>query len=76
MKHEAGVRFWTPYVFIAGPIAWFGLILAQATNRRAWQKSQLHPALALVCIAGSLDLPLKSLFGKDSMISNVFPTFE
>lgn len=34
-----GVKFWTPYVFIAGPIAWFGLILAQ-----------VHPALALVCI--------------------------
>ena len=27
---EAGVRFWTPYVFLAGPISWFGLIMAQA----------------------------------------------
>lgn len=35
----AGVKYWTPYVFIAGPISWFGLILAQ-----------VHPALALVCI--------------------------
>ncbi|CAJ1335344.1 unnamed protein product [Effrenium voratum] len=33
----AGVRFWTPYVFLAGPISWFGLIMAQ-----------VHPALALV----------------------------
>eukprot|EP00913_Durusdinium_trenchii_P023047 g21640.t1 len=39
MTFEVGVKFWTPYVFIAGPIAWFGLILAQ-----------VHPALALVCI--------------------------
>eukprot|EP00439_Symbiodinium_sp_Y106_P070676 s46_g12.t1 len=35
----AKVRFWSAYVFIAGPIAWLGLILAQ-----------VHPALALVFI--------------------------
>jgi len=35
----AHVRFWSAYVFIAGPIAWLGLILAQ-----------VHPALALVFI--------------------------
>ena len=34
-----GVRNWLPYIFIAGPIAWYGLILAH-----------LHAALALVFI--------------------------
>ena len=29
-KRQAKVRFWSAYVFIAGPIAWLGLILAQA----------------------------------------------
>lgn len=34
-----GVKYWSPYVFVAGPISWLGLI-----------KAQVHPALALVCI--------------------------
>ena len=29
------MRFWSAYVFIAGPIAWLGLILAQA-SRNFW----------------------------------------
>ena len=45
MTFEVGVKFWTPYVFIAGPIAWFGLILAQARYHGVpW--SLLHFVLA------------------------------
>jgi len=36
---KANVQSWWPYVFLAGPFSWFGLILAQ-----------VHPALALVVI--------------------------
>lgn len=66
---QAGVKYWTPYVFIAGPISWFGLILAQVGRKFdfidrwviqitevTWvmietKSRQVHPALALVCIA-------------------------
>ena len=40
------VRSWVPYVFIAGPLAWSGLILAH-----------MHPALALVPIIPFLPGP-------------------
>ncbi|MFT5284159.1 MAG: NhaA family Na+:H+ antiporter [Planctomycetota bacterium] len=40
------VNKWHPYIFIAGPIAWCGLILAH-----------LHPALALVFIVPFLPAP-------------------
>jgi len=42
----ARVKSWVPYVFIAGPIAWSGLMLAH-----------LHPALALVFIVPFLPGP-------------------
>lgn len=32
-----GVRYWSPYVFVCGPISWFGLLSAH-----------VHPALALI----------------------------
>ena len=86
---EVGVKYWSPYVFVAGPISWLGLIKAQASSQRMihnnpWGSvgdqwgipreitsdskgiprgfpflqrfdafrcvSQVHPALALVCI--------------------------
>jgi len=40
------VRKWQPYVFVAGPIAWCGLVLAN-----------LHPALALVFVVPFLPGP-------------------
>ncbi len=40
------VKSWVPYIFVAGPIAWSGLILAH-----------LHPALALVPIVPFLPGP-------------------
>lgn len=41
-----GVKSWIPYVFVAGPLSWCGLILAH-----------LHPALALVPIVPFLPGP-------------------
>lgn len=41
-----GVRTWYPYVFVAGPLSWSGLILAH-----------LHPALALAVIVPFLPWP-------------------
>jgi NhaA family Na+:H+ antiporter len=43
---KVGVRSWVPYIFLAGPLAWSGLILAH-----------LHPALALVFIVPTLPAP-------------------
>jgi len=40
---------WSPYVFIAGPIAWFGLLYAS-----------LHPSLALVFVVPFIPLKLES----------------
>ena len=31
---EVGVKYWSPYVFVAGPISWLGLIKAQASSQR------------------------------------------
>ena len=44
------VQHWVPYIFIAGPIAWTGLILAH-----------LHPALALVFIVPFLPGPKRDV---------------
>jgi NhaA family Na+:H+ antiporter len=41
-----GVRHWAPYIALAGPLSWSGLILAR-----------LHPALALVVIVPFLPGP-------------------
>jgi NhaA family Na+:H+ antiporter len=41
-----GVRTWYPYIFVAGPLSWSGLILAH-----------LHPALALAVIVPFLPWP-------------------
>ena len=41
-----GVKYWAPYIFIAGPLSWLGLMLAH-----------LHPALALVPIVPFLPGP-------------------
>jgi len=41
-----GVRSWLPYIFLAGPLSWSGLILAH-----------LHPALALAVIVPFLPGP-------------------
>jgi NhaA family Na+:H+ antiporter len=41
-----GVKKWTPYVFVGGPLAWAGLVMAN-----------LHPALALVMIVPFLPGP-------------------
>lgn len=43
---RAGVKSWVPYIFVAGPLSWCGLILAN-----------LHPALALVPIVPFLPGP-------------------
>eukprot|EP00442_Polarella_glacialis_P051179 CAMPEP_0115067286 /NCGR_PEP_ID=MMETSP0227-20121206/11303_1 /TAXON_ID=89957 /ORGANISM="Polarella glacialis, Strain CCMP 1383" /LENGTH=1223 /DNA_ID=CAMNT_0002453331 /DNA_START=90 /DNA_END=3761 /DNA_ORIENTATION=- len=39
LLRKANVQYWSPYVFLAGPVAWLGLILAQ-----------VHPALALAFV--------------------------
>jgi NhaA family Na+:H+ antiporter len=44
------VNHWVPYIFIAGPIAWSGLIMAH-----------LHPALALVFIVPFLPGPKRDI---------------
>jgi len=43
------VPFWSPYVFIAGPVSWFGLL-----------KAHVHPALALVFVVPFIPAKLKS----------------
>lgn len=47
---RAGVRSWVPYIGVAGPLSWFGLILAH-----------LHPALALVPIVPLLPGPRRDI---------------
>jgi len=46
LLRRMGVRCWPPYIFIAGPLSWSGLILAH-----------LHPALALAVIVPFLPWP-------------------
>jgi NhaA family Na+:H+ antiporter len=43
-----GVKHWVPYIAVAGPLAWLGLILAH-----------LHPALALVTVVPFLPAPAR-----------------
>jgi NhaA family Na+:H+ antiporter len=43
-----GVNQWVPYIAVAGPLAWLGLILAH-----------LHPALALVAVVPFLPAPAR-----------------
>jgi NhaA family Na+:H+ antiporter len=43
-----GVKQWVPYIAVAGPLAWLGLILAH-----------LHPALALVIVVPFLPAPAR-----------------
>jgi NhaA family Na+:H+ antiporter len=43
---RAGLKAWTPYIFVAGPLSWSGLILAH-----------LHPALALAVVVPFLPAP-------------------
>jgi NhaA family Na+:H+ antiporter len=45
-----GVKHWVPYVAVAGPLSWFGLILAH-----------LHPALALVPVVPFLPPPKRDI---------------
>ena len=47
---RAGVQSWIPYIAVAGPLAWCGLILAH-----------LHPALALVPIVPFLPGPRRDV---------------
>jgi len=47
---KMNVQNWIPYIFIAGPVAWTGLMLAH-----------LHPALALVAIVPFLPGPKRDL---------------
>ncbi len=47
---KANVQTWLPYIFVAGPLAWSGLILAH-----------LHPALALVFIVPFLPGPRRDV---------------
>lgn len=53
------VQSWLPYIFLAGPLAWSGLILAH-----------LHPALALVPIVPFLPGPKRDtgLFNEDDEV--------
>ncbi|MFT5051878.1 MAG: NhaA family Na+:H+ antiporter [Chlamydiales bacterium] len=44
------VQSWVPYIFIAGPVAWTGLMLAH-----------LHPALALVAVVPFLPGPKRDI---------------
>lgn len=45
-----GLNRWEPYILIAGPLAWLGLILAH-----------LHPALALVAVVPFLPAPARDM---------------
>ena len=45
-----GVNRWVPYIAVAGPVAWLGLILAH-----------LHPALALVAVVPFLPAPARDM---------------
>lgn len=56
------VRSWLPYIFLAGPLAWSGLILAH-----------LHPALALVPIVPFLPGPKRDtgLFSDDDEVDRM-----
>ncbi len=59
LMRARGVKNWIPYIFVAGPFAWCGLILAH-----------LHPALALVPIVPFMPGPKRDtgLFvGKDEV---------
>jgi NhaA family Na+:H+ antiporter len=46
LLRRLGVHSWLPYIFVAGPLAWSGLILAH-----------LHPALALAVVVPFLPWP-------------------
>ena len=57
---RVNVQKWWPYVFVAGPIAWSGLMMAH-----------LHPALALVFVVPFLPGPKRDtgLFAQDDEVS-------
>ncbi|MCA9511532.1 MAG: Na+/H+ antiporter NhaA [Myxococcota bacterium] len=59
---RAGVRAWLPYVALAGPIAWSGLLLAH-----------LHPALALCFVVPFMPAPRRDtgLFRADDEIARM-----
>jgi NhaA family Na+:H+ antiporter len=59
-----GVKHWAPYIWIGGPLAWFGLMLAH-----------LHPALALVFVVPFLPGPHRDigLFIKEDEIDRMGP---
>jgi NhaA family Na+:H+ antiporter len=61
---KLGVKYWAPYVWIGGPLAWLGLILAH-----------LHPALALVFIVPFLPGPHRDigLFAKEDEVDRMGP---
>ena len=61
---KAGLRHWMPYIFVAGPIAWCGLMLAH-----------LHPALALVFIVPFLPGPRRDtgLFAAEDEVDRMGP---
>ena len=59
---KMNVKSWVPYIAIAGPISWLGLILAH-----------LHPALALVAVVPFLPGPRKDtgLFNPDDEVDRM-----
>jgi NhaA family Na+:H+ antiporter len=61
---KAGVKHWAPYIWVAGPLAWCGLMLAH-----------LHPALALVFVVPFLPGPRRDigLFVKEDEVDRMGP---
>jgi NhaA family Na+:H+ antiporter len=59
---RAGVKHWFPYIWIAGPLSWLGLMLAH-----------LHPALALVFVVPFLPGPRRDtgLFKEEDEIDRM-----
>jgi NhaA family Na+:H+ antiporter len=61
---KLGVKYWAPYVWVGGPLAWLGLMLAH-----------LHPALALVFVVPFLPGPHRDigLFAKEDEVDRMGP---
>jgi NhaA family Na+:H+ antiporter len=61
---KLGVKHWAPYIWIGGPLAWLGLMLAH-----------LHPALALVFVVPFLPGPRRDigLFAKEDEVDRMGP---
>jgi NhaA family Na+:H+ antiporter len=61
---KLGVKYWAPYIWVGGPLAWLGLMLAH-----------LHPALALVFVVPFLPGPHRDigLFAKEDEVDLMGP---